>query len=177
MPGKGKEKNFMGKAFLFKKSTASGTVVFVQGDGLDCRVPVKVTHCPKPVMREVMEKVIENGKPKLDAEGNVVLMPKLGADGKPAFEQVLDENKKPLFRDPKYAERTAILETFAARVDSDVYCKPVTVSKRVSDEGCVNYIITCDKEVIPVDVIDFSSESKPDYSYNRHCTQMRLIAG
>ena len=167
----------MGKAFLFKRSTASGTLVYVQGDGLEGRVPIKVSHFPKPVMRTVMEKVIENGKPKLDAEGNVVLIPKLDVDGNPALEAVLDENKKPLYRDDMYSERTAILELFAAKVDSDVWCRSVTVSKRVTDDGKTGYVIACDGEKIPVEVIDFTTEAKPDYNYRRHCTQMRMIAG
>ena len=167
----------MGKAFLFKKSTSSGTLVFVQGDGLDGRVPIKVTHYPKAVMREVMEKVIENGKPKLDAEGNVVLVPKMNPDGSPAMEPVLGEDKKPLFRDDKWSERTAILELFSARLDAEVWCKPVDVAKRTSDDGKVNYVITCGTEKIPVDVIDFSTEEKPDYNYRKHCVQMRMIAG
>lgn len=166
----------MKKAFLFKRTGKSGTVVFVEGDGLDGLVPIKPVHFPKPVMKPVMEKVMENGKPKLDAEGNPVLQQKV-VDGVPAFEQALDENKQPLFRDDMYTERTVILETYAAPEGSGTFCTAVDVTRVRTDAGKDEYVVICGRDRIPVEVIDFSTEDKPDYNYRKNCVRMRLIAG
>lgn len=171
-----------------KKTTKNGEEYFnrtfyLQGVGLGALVPIRVVYFGKPVMEPVMEKVIDvvTGKPKLDKDGKEVFIQKKDKDGNVIMQAKKDEDGKDILRDDDFRVREDLLDMFAADYGSGELCKPVSVymqaKKTEGEDGeKYNYFIKVGKESIPVEVIDFSTETRPDYKYRGNLAKMKVLA-
>ena len=171
-----------------KKTTKNGEeyfnrTLYLQGVGLSGIVPIRVCYFGKPVMEAVMEKVIDpaTNKPKLDKDGKELFVEKKDKDGNVIMRVKKDEDGNDILRDDDFRIREDLLDMFAAEYNSGEVCNPVSVymeaKKTEDDDGeKYNYFVKVGKQAIPVEVIDFSTETRPDYKYRGNLAKMRVLA-
>ena len=171
-----------------KKTVKNGEEYFnrtfyLQGVGLSGMVPIRVCYFGKPVTEIVTEKVIDQatGKPKLDKDGKELFVEKKDKDGNVITRVKKDEDGNDILRDDDYRIREDLLDMFAAVYGSGEVCSPVSVysrAKKTEDESGerLNYFIKIGKESVPVEVIDFSTDERPDYKYRGNLAKMRCLA-
>ena len=154
---------------------------FLQGEGLNGRVPIRVVYFGKPVMEPILEEVIDpvSGKPKIDKDGKKVFAAKKDKDGNVLLQVKKDENGNDVLRDDDYRVREELLDMFAAPWGSGEVCKPVTLLSKPRKDGSdeLNFFIRLGKNDLPVEVVDFSTETKVDYSYPGNVAKLRYLAG
>ena len=176
------------KAHLFKqrkKNERTGywnTSFWLQGVGLNGLVPIRVCYFGKPVMEPEMVKDVDlAGKPKKDKDGNDILIEKKDKDGNVVLKAKVDEHGEPVLRDEDFSVRVEVLEMYSGDYKAGIFCEPVDVeakAKSSSSEGDdkFNYFVTCGALKIPVEVPDFSTDERPDYSFRANRTKLHLIA-
>lgn len=160
--------------------------LYLQGVGLSGMVPIRVCYFGKPVMEPVMEKLIDTmtNKPKLDKNGNELLVQKKDKDGNTVMQVKKDENGNDILRDDDFRIREDLLDMFA--VDYNAFKqgevnKPVEVfarAKKTDGETSerYNFFVKVGKKEIPVEVIDFTSEDYVDYKYRGNLAKMNVLA-
>lgn len=177
------------KCYVFKtekKNEDTGyfnKTLFLQGVGLSGLVPIRVCYFGKPVMEPVMVKVIDEvtKKPKLNKDGKEMFVEKKDEHGDIVYAVKKDEDGNEVIRDEDYAVRESLLDMFAAGYKTGELCNPVEVFSQVkkteSEDGeTLNYFVRVGKDVIPIEVIDFSTAKKPDYNYRGNKAKLRYLA-
>ena len=174
-----------------KKTTKNGEdyfnrTLYLQGVGLSGMVPIRVCYFGKPVMEAVMEKVIDpaTNKPKLDKDGKELLVEKKDKDGNVIMRVKKDEDGSDILRDDDFRIREDLLDMFAVSYEAfkqGEVCNPVEVFARAKkteskDGEKYNFFIRVGESVIPVEVIDFSSEDRTDFKYRGNLAKMRYLA-
>lgn len=160
------------------------TTFRIQGVDLEGLIPVRICYFGKPVyepevkMVKVVDKmtgkpIVKDGKevfePELDAEGHKVLVK--DEKGDVVMKKVMKQDGKELLRDEDYGAREEILEMFAGvwSNENPLYRTPVHLILRPVKgeiEKWRGYLV-CGNEEVPVEVIDFSTAEKPDWSYEK----------
>ena len=177
------------KAHLFKRRKQNElserwfTSLWVQGEGLSERIPINVVFFGKPVMEPVMVKAIDptSGKVRLDKDGKEIFVEQKDKAGNVVLQEKKDENGEVVLRDEEYAVRVSVLEMYAADVRSNELCKPVEViakkrSKPAENGDTYNYFIVVEGMEIPIEVVDFTTDTRQDYNYRSNCVRLTLIA-
>lgn len=172
------------KVHLFKsrkKSERTGfwnTSFYVQGVGLSGLVPVKVSYFGEPVMEPVMEPELDSvGKPKKDKDGKPILVEKKDKDGNVILQEKVDEKGEKVLRDNEFSIRQEILDMYSADLRTGAVCDPVDViAKKQANSDEFNYFVICGDVKIPVEVPDFSTDERPDYSFRANKEKLRIIA-
>jgi hypothetical protein len=167
----------------------------LQGVGLNGRIPVRVVYFGKPVLEPipVLVKQIDKatGKPVYGKDGKEVLIEKLDEQGNVIFEKdengnivyvtVKNEKGQEVLRDDQYRARIDVLSMFATE-DDDIseVCMPVDIIKKPCKERKNGdkfwYYVICGDDRIPVEVVDFSTEERPDYSYESNRRKLYALA-
>lgn len=167
----------------------------IQGVGLNGRIPVRVVYFGKPVLEPVpvLIKQIDKmtGKPVIGKDGKEVLIEKTDEQGNVVFEKnekgevlfapVLNDKGEKVLRDNDYRARVDVLSMFATE-DEDIseVCTPVDVIKRPCKERENGdkfwYYVVCGDDHIPIEVVDFSTEDRPDYSYDSNRRKLYALA-
>lgn len=174
-----------------KKASKNGEdyfnrTLYVQGVGLSSMVPIRVCYFGKPVMENVMEKVIDpvTNKPKLDKDGKELFVEKKDKDGNVIMRVKKDEDGNDILRDDDFRIREDLLDMFAVNYEAfkqGEVCNPVQVFARpkkteTEDGEKYNFFIKVGKDDIPVEVIDFSTDDRTDYKYRGNLAKMRYLA-
>ena len=169
-----------------RKSEETGytnTSFRLQGVGLNGTIPVRVCYFGKQVMEPVMEKVIDasTGKPKLDKDGKELLVEKKDKDGNVIMAPKKDEKGNDVLRDENYADRVDLLSMFSGNQDDGHFTDPIKVIAKTRAVTGANgekyaYFAVCGNEEVPIEVVDFSTEEKPDYRFRANCKKLFAIA-
>ena len=170
-----------------KKDEESGytnTSFRLQGLGLNGTVPVRVCYFGKPVMEPVMVRVVDavTKKDKLDKDGKPVFTEKRNDDGTVVTQEKKDpKTGKPILRDDDFKNRVELLSMFSGIWDTDVVAEPVEIIAKLSpvqkaNGEKYNYYAVCGNEEVPIEVTDFSTPDRPDYSYRSNCVKLAAMA-
>lgn len=184
--------------FVTRKKNDDGytnTSFKIQGVGLNGRIPVRVVYFGKPILEPVpvfikqIDKV--TGKPVIGKDGKEILVEKLDEQGNVIFEKdengnivyvtVKNEKGQEVLRDDQYRARIDVLSMFATE-DDDIseVCMPVDIIKKPCKERENGdkfwYYVICGDDRIPVEVVDFSTEERPDYSYESNRRKLYALA-
>ena len=93
------------------------------------------------------------------------------------------EQKKPekeKKKDVNYGARVEVLMMFAGNPDMGEMRDPVNlVAKKVPKGGNKDgetYYLECGRDLIPIEVPDFSTEDRPDYRYAGNCRKLKALS-
>ena len=92
-----------------------------------------------------------------------------------------DEKGKDIVRDEDFRAREELLDMFAAKYGTGEVCNSVPViakpKKVEGEEEVFNFFVVAGKELIPVEVIDFSTDKRADSRYRGNLAKMKFLAG
>ncbi len=188
MPEEGERSFFMLANFFVsrRKSEETGytnTSFRLQGVGLNGTIPVRVCYFGKQVMGPVMEKVLDasTGKAKLDKDGKELLVEKKDKDGNVVLAPKTDKDGKDVLRDDNYADRVDLLSMFSGNLEDNHFTDAIRVIAKTRTVVGANgekyaYFAVCGNEEVPIEVVDFSTDAKPDYRYRSNCVKLSSIA-
>lgn len=108
-----------------------------------------------------------------------------GNAGKGAGEEAEEETEetketKDAKKDVNYGARVEVLQMFSGNQETGETRDPVNlVAKKASKGGNKDgevYYLECGRDLIPIEVPDFSTEERPDYRYAGNCRKLKALS-